>query len=155
MYAYVLDSNFRTNFSSAQQGDLLFRFSITTHDCDVKSGKSRDFGWATSNPLVPIIIEGKNEGRLEGNGSFAQIDKSNVLILTVKQAEDEDGIIIRLIETEGQTVDATITLPYLSIDKAYLTNLVEENVKEVGFSEHKISVPVKAFGIVTVRLQTH
>jgi len=155
IYAYVLDNNFRTNFSSAQQGDLLFRYSITTNKCDLKSGKSRDFGWATSNPLVPIIFEGKNEGHLEGNGSFAQIDQPNVLILTMKQAEDEDGIVLRLIETEGQIVDATITLPHLSIKKACLTNLAEENIKEIGFSEHEVTVPVKAFGITTIRLQTN
>lgn len=154
MYAYVLDSNFRTNFSSAQQGDVLFRYSITTHKGDLKSGKSRDFGWAIGNPLIPIIVDGRNEGLLEGKSSFAQVDKPNVLILTVKRAEDEDGIIIRLIETEGQAVESTITLPLLSIKKTYLTNLVEENIKEVTFSEHEITVPVKAFGITTIRLQT-
>lgn len=155
MYAYVMDSNFRTNFSPAQQGDMLFRYSFTSHKGDWKSGRSRDFGWAIGNPLIPVIVNGKIKGLLEGKISFAQVDEPNVLILTLKQAEDNDGIIIRLIETEGQEVIATVTLPYLSIKKTYLTNLVEENIKEVAFSKHKITVPVKAFGITTIRLQTH
>jgi hypothetical protein len=155
IFAYVLDSNFRTNFSSAQQGDLLFRYSITTHKEDWKSGRSSDFGWAIGNPLIPVIVNNKTEGSLERNISFAQVDKPNVLILTLKQAEDNDGIIIRLIETEGQEDLVTVTLPYLSIRKCYLTNLVEENIKEAAFNKHKITVPVKAFGITTIRLQTH
>ena len=153
MYAYVLENNFRTNFSPAQDGELLFRFSLTSHRSDGKSGQSRDFGWAVTNPLISVFVDGEMEGRLERKMSFARIDKPNVLILTLKQAEDNDDIILRLIETEGQEVDATVTLPYLSIKKTYLTNLVEENIKEIAFSEHKITVPVKASGITTIRLQ--
>ncbi|UCE04578.1 MAG: hypothetical protein JSW07_13225, partial [bacterium] len=155
IFAYILDSNFRVNFSPAQQGDMLFRYSITTHKGDWKSGRSRDFGWAIDNPLIPAVVDGKTKGSLENKTSFAQVDKSNVLLLTLKRAEDNIGFILRLIETEGQKVIATVTLPYLSIKKTYLTNLVEENIKELAFSEHKITVPVKAFGITTLRLQTH
>ena len=86
--------------------------------------------------------------------SFAQIDKPNVLILTLKRAEDNDDIILRLIETEGQEIEATVCLPHLTIKRAYLTNLVEENIREISFNEHETTVPIKAFGITTVRLQT-
>lgn len=154
MYAYVLDSNFRTNFSSAQQGDFLFRYSITSEAGNLNSVKSPDFGWANSNPLIPIILEGRKGGTLDGNISFTEIDKQNVMILTMKQAEDDDGIILRLSETGGQPVNVKITMPYLSIKKAYLTNLVEENIKEMNFDEHEVSVPVSAYGISTIRLQT-
>ena len=153
IYAFVMDNNFCTNFSPAQQGDLLFRYSLTSHEGDWKSGRSRDFGWAATNPLIPVVVEGKIEGRLDRKTSFVQIDKPNVLILALKRAENNNDIILRLIETEGQKVDATVTLPYLSIKKTYLTNLVEENIKEVACSEHEITVAVKAFGITTIRLQ--
>ncbi len=154
IYAYVLDSNFRVNFSPAQQGDLLFRYSITTHEGGWNSGHPRDFGWASSNPLIPVTVNGKTEGLLERNISFVQVDKPNVLILTLKRAEDNEGFIIRLIETEGQEGITTVNLPHLYIRKAYLTNLVEENLNEVAFSEHKIIVPIKAFGITTIRIHT-
>jgi len=154
MYAYVLDSNFRTNFSSAQQGDFLFRYSITSDAGNLDSNKAPDFGWANFNPLIPIILEGRKEGTLDGNSSFAKLDKQNVRILTMKQAEDDDGIILRLSETEGEPVNVKITLPYLSIKKAHLTNLVEENIKEADFGEHEVTVPIKAHGISTIRLQT-
>ena len=155
IYAYVLDSNFRTNFSSAQQGDMLFRYSITTHMDDWKSGQARDFGWATGNPLIATLLDGRNEGSLtEKSDSFIQIDKPNVLVLTLKQAEDEDGLIIRLIETGGQEVNARVTLPGLSIQGVRVTNLVEENIGETAFTEHEIAVPIRAFGISTVRVQT-
>jgi hypothetical protein len=154
MYSFVLDSNFRTNFQPVQQGDMLFRYSIRTHQGGWKEGRCRDFGWAVCNPLIGVQVNGKKEGTLDRKMSFGQVDKPNVFLLTVKRAEDGDGIIVRLIETEGKDVTATLTLPHLTIKKAYRTNIVEENEGKATFTEHTITVPVKAFGITTIRFQT-
>jgi len=152
MYSFAINSNFRTNFQATQQGDMLFRYSITTHKGDWIKGKPRDFGWSVGNPLVAVPVDGENEGALPGSASFCQVDKSNVLLLTLKEAEDGDGIIIRLIETEGSSVDVMVTLPFVAIGQACLTNLVEENAEALSTEEHSVTVPVKAFGITTIRI---
>ena len=153
MYSYVIDSNFRTNFQPTQQGDMLFRYSITTHEGDWKEGQPRDFGWAIGNPLIPMRANGKKEGTLGQKMSFCQVDKPNVLLLTLKKAEDGDGIIVRLIETEGNDVTATVTMPFITIEKAYQTNLVEENESVISAQKHAVTVSMKAFGIKTIRIQ--
>ena len=38
MYAFVMDSNFRTNFQPVQQSDMLFRYSVTAHTGDWREG---------------------------------------------------------------------------------------------------------------------
>ena len=154
MYAFVLDSNFRTNFQPVQQGDMLFRYSITAHKGEQRQDLARDFGWSVCNPLVPISIDGKRQGTLSSSMGLCQIDKPNVFLLTLKKAEDGSGIIARLIETQGKETSATLTLPSLVIKKAQKTNLVEEDVGDLSFAEHSVVVPAKAFGITTVRLQT-
>ncbi len=154
MYSFVLDSNFRTNFQPVQQGDMLFRYSITTHEKGWKEGRCRDFGWAICNPLVSVEVHGKKQGALERTMSFCQIDKKNVFLLTLKRAEDGDGIIVRLIETEGKNATVTLSIPHLTIKQAYRTNLVEENKEKATFTEHTITAPIKAFGITTIRFQT-
>ena len=154
MYSFVIDSNFRTNFQPVQQSDMLFRYSITTHKGGWKEGHPRDFGWAIGNPLIPMSVNGKRTGTLGRKMSFCQVDKPNGFLLTLKRPESGDGIIVRLIETEGKEVTATLTLPHITVDKAYQTNLVEENKGELTFTEHSIKVPIKAFGISTIRFQT-
>jgi alpha-mannosidase len=153
MYSYVIDSNFRTNFQATQQGDMLFRYSITTHRGDWKGARSRDFGWAACNPLIPMLVDGKKEGTLPGSTSFCQVDKPNCLLMTLKQAEDGDGIIVRLIETEGKDVEVTVNLPFLKICQAYLTNLTEENKEAIPAQENTFTTAVKAFGITTIRIK--
>jgi alpha-mannosidase len=154
MYAFVMDSNFRTNFQPVQQGDMLFRYSIATHQGDWKQGNVRDFGWAVCNPLIPVVVDGPRRGALDKKACFCRVDKPNVLVLTLKRAEDKDGIIVRLIETAGRDVTATLTVPPVNIEKAFLTNLVEENGAEATWTTHEVKVPLKAFGIATIRLRT-
>ena len=76
-----------------------------------------------------------------------------MLLVTIKRAEDNRGVIVQLIEIDGQPASATLTLPFLAVERAWSTNLVEENQEELTHSEHSVTVPIKAFGIATVRLQ--
>jgi len=154
MYAFVLDSNFRTNFQPVQQDDILYRYSLTSQAGQQASSKYRDFGWSVHNPLTAVLVNGDKEGTFERQASFCRVDKPNVFLVTMKRAEDGGGVIVRLIETDGQQTDATITVPSLSIAKAWQTNPVEQNQQELTCTEHSVTVPVKAFGIATVRLQT-
>lgn len=154
MYAFVLDSNFRTNFQPVQQGDMLFRFSITSRQAGWKQGRCRDFGWSICNPLIPVRIQGRRNGALDSQMSFCHVDQPNVLALTLKRAETGDGYIVRLIETEGKSVTATISLPHVTVRKAYRTDLVEENQGELSITPHTIEAPVGGFGIATIRFQT-
>jgi len=152
MYAFVMDSNFRTNFQPVQQGDMLFRYAMTTHKGDWKQGSCRDFGWSVSNPLLGIAINGKRAGPLPRSASFCTVDQANCAILTVKRAEVGDDLIIRLIETEGKATPVELNLGHLTIDQAWHTNLVEKNQGPLNHTEHSVTVPMRAFGISTVRL---
>ena len=54
----------------------------------------------------PLLSE---EGGHAGcQNSFVWVDKSNVIIETVKMAEDDDGIIVRLYESENAKTKAHI-----------------------------------------------
>jgi alpha-mannosidase len=152
MYSYVINSNFRTNFQTTQLGDILFRYSITSHKGSWIEGRPRDFGWAAGNPLVPVPVDGKSKGNLPESLSFCQVDKPNVLLLAMKQAEDGEGIIIRLNETEGRDTEVIVTLPKISIGKVYETNIVEVNDKLLDVQGQTIKVSIKAFGVKTIRI---
>lgn len=157
IYAFVINSNFRTNFQPVQQDDMLFRYCLTTHKGQWKEGRCRDFGWSAANPLIGVVVNGKSaKGGLERTMSFCRVDRPNVFLLTLKRAEDDGGLIIRLIETEGRSAEggtATVTLPHLTVKKAWRTNLVEENQAELSHTEHSVTVPIKAFGISTIRIE--
>jgi alpha-mannosidase len=155
VYAFVLDSNFRTNFQPVQQSDILFRYSLTSQAGAPTNSEHRDFGWSIHNPLIAAVVHGDRQGPLDRQASFCRLDKPNVLLTTIKQAEDNQGTIVRLIETEGQPTTTTLTMPNLTIEKAWQTNLVEENQAELNCTQHDVGVSIRPFGIATVRIQTN
>lgn len=154
MYAFVMNNNFRTNFQPVQQSEILFRYSMTTHEGDWQKGNCTKFGWSVSNPFIIDDVNGKKEGSLTPDSmSFCSVDKPNVILTSLKRAEDGNDIIIRLIETQGSAITAAVTMPHITVKKAILTNLVEENQEAAVFTEHEIKANLDAFGITTIRIQ--
>ncbi|MEN6578348.1 MAG: glycosyl hydrolase-related protein [Phycisphaerales bacterium] len=153
IYAFVMDSNFRTNFQPVQQSDILFRYSLASHGGQRANSVNRDLGWSAHNPLTGVVVDGPRTGKLESHASFCQLEPPNVLLVTVKRAEDGRGIIARLIESDGEPTATTLSVPGLTIEKAWQTDIVEENQIELNPTDHAVSVPIKAFGIATVRLE--
>lgn len=151
VYSYAMVNNFRTNFQPVQSGDVLFRYAMTSCGSAEAPEVLRDFGQAQSTPLVPVCILGRQHGPLALQSSFFTLDQDNVSLLALKGAEDGDGIIIRLCETEGRDVTVTFTLPHVVIDQALVTNLVEVNQTDLAHSRHSAYVQIPAHGIVTIR----
>ena len=153
MYAFVMDSNFRTNFQPVQQADILFRYSLATHGGPQANSAHRDFGWSVHNPFIAVVSKGGQQGPLSPQMSFCRLDVPNVFLLTMKRAEDSRGVIVRLIETDGRKTDVTLALPHMKLEKAWRTNLVEEDEKELPCEEQSVTIPMGPFGIATLRLQ--
>lgn len=154
VYSYVMNSNYCTNFHPIQVSDLLFRYSFTSHEGGYMGGRARDYGWEVQNPLVPVFMKGRTGGTLPSSKSFCHVDKKNVILLTLKVAEDENGLIVRIMETEGIDTMVTITLQFVNISEAYITNLQEENERSLSCQWNVVTVPIKALGITTVRVKS-
>ena len=153
IYSFILCNNFKTNFYTTQVGDLVLRYSIVSHMGDWRTSISRNHGWSVANPLVPVFTEGGRRGKLPSKSySFCEVDKPNVMITTIKPSEDGKGLVLRLVETSGRDTTVTIKLPFLGIEKAYVTNLVEEELKPVEVRGNQVTTTIKAFGIATLKL---
>ena len=153
IYSYVMNNNFRTNFQPVQVGEVLFRYSMTSGKGDWMDARARDFGWSASLPLVPVYVTGPSDGPIPAAHSFCRVDAPNIVLLALKQAEDGDGLILRLWETEGKSTEATVHLPFIEVAEAWETNLVEENQSSLPSNGSSLAVPVKASGITTARVR--
>ena len=85
-------------------------------------------------------------------GKVAIVDDGHVKIDTVKKAENQDGIILRLYETSGS--DATITL---TADQEWTniteTDLMETPVKKGGGRGSSIKLSFGPYEMKTLRLR--
>ena len=95
------------------QGIQTFRMLLIPHkDTWIKSNIVRTAEEFMSPPVV--IYQGIHGGALPKSGSFLAIDAQNIIVSSVKLAEDGDDLIFRCVETSGMTSEATLDLRFVN-----------------------------------------
>ena len=89
---------------------------------------------------------------LPETNSFFQIDAQNILVSTVKKAEDSDDIVIRLTELEGKDKTVNFT-SFREIKQAKLTNLIEDEIKSLKTKKNQFSFDLGHHSIETFKLK--
>ena len=85
--------------------------------------------------------------------SLVSIDAPNVILDTVKAAEDGSGdVILRLYECKHAAATAAVTLN-LPFKKAYVCDLLENIQEEVSADGQRLTIPFHGFEVKTIRLQ--
>lgn len=149
IYSCLMLNNFRTNFQPVQSGEFLFRHSLTS----ATPSKEPDwqFGWKVSQPLQSVILNSSQPGNLPFSTSFFQVLEPNIHLLTMKAAEDGNGLILRLAILDEQPFIGNINLPYYEIKKATLTSLIETDLTDLPFGKHRLKVTLPGNKIITIR----
>jgi alpha-mannosidase len=118
------------------------------------AGLSR-LGAAWNHPFL-IIPANLQTGSVPASHSFARVLTPNVVLTALKQAEDHDGLILRLVEMNGSDTEAVVELGAAlanGLTRATLQDLMEHPVEgAVTWDGDTLRVPVKAYSFVTVRL---
>ena len=92
----------------------------------------------------------RNRGDLAERYSFVSVDKPNAVITAVKKAENDNGLIVRYYDAYDCKSNVTITVPKI-YTKAYLCDLMENEIKELTIKDGKVSIATSNFEIVTVK----
>ncbi|MDO9465190.1 MAG: glycoside hydrolase family 38 C-terminal domain-containing protein [bacterium] len=153
LFSWIMNNYWFTNFRASQGGKSVFHYSLTSCKGKINNSTASLFAQECNNSSISLAIDKNLKVALPKKYSFISLDKKNVSLLALKGAEDKKGLILRLIETDGRDTVIKITLPFLEIKKAYQTNLVEENQKEISAGKHLINMSIKSFGIATIRIQ--
>ena len=84
--------------------------------------------------------------------ALARCDSPNVIIETVKQAEDGNGYILRLYESQRKRGPVKVQAGF-QLESAWITNLLEENELALSVEGNSIWLDLKPYQIVTLRLK--
>lgn len=148
----------------ADQGQHRFAYSLLPHAGSWGEETVRA-AYALNDPL---IVAERKVGVQRGRGAEEQVilnlqpptpspqslvsaDRPNIVIETVKQAEDGNGVIVRLYESQRQRGPVMLTAGF-DLHSAWRTNLLEENEDELAASGNQVTFFVKPYEIVTLRL---
>jgi len=119
-----------------QTGNHYYRFSITSHKPGWLKGES--FGRGANENLIGIWADHHYASvSLPESMSFFGTDSSNVLISTVKKAEDHNAVIVRIVDFEGK--DRKVDFhSFQAIHEAKHTNIIEDEEEPMQASGDNI-----------------
>ncbi len=132
---------------TTDQEEHEFTYAIYPHAEGWRAAGTVDEAYKLNQPLV-AELETENRGAY----SFASVDRPNVVLETVKRAEDGDGIVVRMYESENALTKAKLTVN-ADFEKAYICNLLEETEGEAAVNGNVVDVVLKPYEVVTVLLR--
>lgn len=133
------------------KGEHDFVYSIYPHSGDWRTGGTVHEAYNLNVPLC--VSSGPSDAASALSPfSFAQIDRDDVIIDTIKGAEDGDGLILRVYESEGARGTARIKLafPIASVTEC---NLMEVNEQDIAADGDAFSFCIKPYEIKTFRIR--
>lgn len=133
----------------ADQGAHKLTYSIMAYEGDFREAGVINEAYALNQPLTVAQVCA-NKGALADEFSLVSCDRANVIVETVKKAEDDDGMIVRMYDAFNRRANATVTVAE-GFKKAYLCDLMENQIEELEFSDNKVTVPVSNFEIITLK----
>ena len=122
-----------------------FAYYFYPHEGDYRSAETYRLGYQVNNPLMVI------PHRLSLKG-LIRADQKDVVIETIKMAEDGDGIIVRCYEACGEHKQVKLTCAF-AVASCLETDLLERPVSEVHVKGSACSLTMKPFEIKTLRIR--
>ncbi len=127
-----------------------FTYSLYPHAGDYREAGTIQKAYDLNIPMVCVKVS-ENKGNLKNEYSFFTVDKENVIFETAKKAEKEDTIILRGCEYYNKRTTANITFGF-SVKKAYLCDMLENNIAELNVKDNTVTVDFKPFEINTIKV---
>ncbi len=135
----------------ADQGQHLMTYSLLPHSGDWR-GQVIEQAYDLNDPIILRMVEAAN-GSLTDQ-ALVSVDTPNVVIETVKQAEDGHGIIVRLYENHRNRGQFTLKTGF-DLAEAYHCNLLEEIEHPLDTADNQITMHIRPYQIATLRLIPH
>ena len=129
------------------QEQHVFTYALLPHQEGWQAGGTVRQAYFLNQPALAVA-----GGAADTGVSLASVDAPNVVLETVKRAEDGDGVILRLYECENARTPVTLTWNG-AIASAEADNCIEEKTGDVEVSGNQIRFTIKPYEVKTIRIR--
>ena len=125
-----------------------FVYSLYNHAGNHKQGGTVQQAFNLNVPMYAVQTK-KHRGSLPEEYSLVKCSAENVIVDTVKKAEDTDGIVFRMYETYNRRTKARLDFGF-NVKRCFVTDLCENKQKEIKLINGGLEIEIKPFEIVTI-----
>jgi alpha-mannosidase len=132
----------------ADQGEHRFAYSLLPHAGGWGEATIAQ-AYALNDPLIAVQL-GSQASDLQPI-SLLSAEPANIVVETIKGAEDGNGLIVRFYESQRKRGQARLHFGF-NLGSAWRTNLLEENQTALTPDGKTLTLSVRPYEIVTLRL---
>lgn len=136
---------------TADRGRHSIEYALYPHRGDWTRAKTVQRGYEFNNPMI-VAATGAHKGSLPTAYSFVTLGPSNLVLTTIKKAEDSEAWVVQWYDAIGQEAEATLTLPR-PVKRAVTTNALEEDGNTLKTEKNTLKVKTKKNGVATVKIE--
>lgn len=138
----------------ADEGEHTFTYSLLPHAGSWDENTISN-AYALNDPLIVAKSTPDSETHPTLEHSLIAVDAPNVVIETIKRAEDGNGVIVRLYESQRRRGAIKLYTAF-KVKQAHRTNIMEENGKKLDVAHvdggSTITYNIRPYEIVTLRI---
>ncbi len=154
--SFVMNNHWWTNSPASQCGRFEFKYFISSLKAPFNPVSSNRFGWSSHFPLNADFITGNsNKGNYKEYSLITAELPENIMLIGFKKAENGRGIILRMIETVGQSCNFDFVFSDKKIKEAFLLNPIEEKINNVNLKNNAIEMKFDPFELLTFYIELY
>ncbi|MBI3586120.1 MAG: alpha-mannosidase [Ignavibacteriales bacterium] len=135
---------------TADRGKHSIEYSLYPHTGNWKDANTVQRGYEYNYPLV-VTATDAHKGTLPGTKSFVELSPSNLVLTTIKKAEDSNAWIVQWYDAEGKDTEGTLTLPRTP-KKVVTSNFLEEDGTPLELMKNSVKLKTKKNSVTTLKV---
>jgi alpha-mannosidase len=135
---------------TADRGRHRIAYALYPHRGRVLSSMTVRRGYEFNNPLETILTD-RHAGTLPAPLSFAHLDPPDLVLTSIKKAEDSDAWIVQWYDAGGNGANAVLQLPRPPV-RAVLSNFLEHDGTALPVQGKNLVLQTKPKSVVTVKV---
>jgi len=135
----------------ADRGLHSIEYSLYPHPAEASAARTLQRGYEYNNSLIAVVGE-VHKGRRPPSASFVQLTPANLILTTVKKAEDGDGWIFQWYEGKGLDSEARLTVPAAPV-KVVRSSFLEGDGAPETFRGTQVGARTKKNSTTTLKVQ--
>lgn len=134
----------------ADRGKHHFSYALYPHQGDWRKADTVQRGYEFNHPLIALFVD-SHSGELPPSHSFFKASPSNIILVTVKKAEDRESLIFRLYEAEGTPTQAQVEF-FRSPKKIFELDLMENRRQTLSWEKNSLALKFGKSEIKTIEI---
>jgi alpha-mannosidase len=135
---------------TADRGKHTIHYALYPHRGRWRNAQTVRRGYEYNNPLIGVVTD-RHRGILPPEHTFVKLEPSNLVLTSIKKAEDSDAWVFQWYDARGEVSSATLQLPRVPA-RVVKSNFLEEDLSEVPFKDHVVVVSTGRNAVMTLKV---